>query len=131
VTVVFGHWSALGLVLRPNLIGLDSGCVWGGKLTAVCLDDRSAAAGTIARNTNARPEKVAPPKFERHHSRLRGNDDCRGPRRRPGSHRAPCASSRRCAPMVSIGARQAIAPGLDRLAAKDGTMLSTNVISPV
>jgi bis(5'-nucleosyl)-tetraphosphatase (symmetrical) len=41
VTVVFGHWSALGLVLRPNLVGLDSGCVWGGKLTAVCLDDRS------------------------------------------------------------------------------------------
>jgi len=41
VPVVFGHWSALGLVLRPNLVGLDSGCVWGGKLTAVCLDDRS------------------------------------------------------------------------------------------
>jgi len=41
VTVVFGHWSALGLVLRPDLIGLDSGCVWGGKLTAVCLDDRT------------------------------------------------------------------------------------------
>jgi bis(5'-nucleosyl)-tetraphosphatase (symmetrical) len=41
VTVVFGHWSALGVVLRPNLIGLDSGCVWGGKLSAVCLDDRS------------------------------------------------------------------------------------------
>ena len=41
VTVVFGHWSALGLVLRPNLVGLDSGCVWGGKLTAVCLDARS------------------------------------------------------------------------------------------
>lgn len=41
VTVVFGHWSALGLIQRPNLVGLDSGCVWGGKLTAVCLDDRS------------------------------------------------------------------------------------------
>lgn len=41
VTVVFGHWSALGLVQRPNLVGLDSGCVWGGKLTAVCLEDRS------------------------------------------------------------------------------------------
>ena len=40
VTVVFGHWSALGLVLRPRLIGLDSGCVWGGKLTAVCLETR-------------------------------------------------------------------------------------------
>lgn len=41
VTVVFGHWSMLGLVLRPNLIGLDTGCVWGGKLTAIRLDDRS------------------------------------------------------------------------------------------
>ncbi|MBZ2207723.1 symmetrical bis(5'-nucleosyl)-tetraphosphatase [Massilia soli] len=40
VTVVFGHWSALGLLMRDDVIGLDSGCVWGGKLTAVCLDDR-------------------------------------------------------------------------------------------
>lgn len=37
VTVAFGHWSALGLVLRENLLGLDTGCVWGGKLTAVKL----------------------------------------------------------------------------------------------
>ena len=40
VTVVFGHWSALGLLMRDDVIGLDSGCVWGGKLTAVRLDDR-------------------------------------------------------------------------------------------
>jgi bis(5'-nucleosyl)-tetraphosphatase (symmetrical) len=40
-TVVFGHWSALGLLVRPGLIGVDSGCVWGGKLTAVCLQDQS------------------------------------------------------------------------------------------
>jgi bis(5'-nucleosyl)-tetraphosphatase (symmetrical) len=39
--VVFGHWSALGLVLRPDLVALDSGCVWGGKLSAICLQDRS------------------------------------------------------------------------------------------
>ena len=41
VTVVFGHWSARGLTLRANLIGLDSGCVWGGKLSAVRLADRA------------------------------------------------------------------------------------------
>ncbi len=40
-TVVFGHWSALGLTLRPNLIGLDSGCVWGGQLSAVELGQRT------------------------------------------------------------------------------------------
>lgn len=40
-TVVFGHWSTLGLLLRPNLIGLDTGCVWGGRLTGVWLHDRS------------------------------------------------------------------------------------------
>lgn len=39
-TVVFGHWSALGLYQRPNLLGLDTGCVWGGRLTAVRLEDR-------------------------------------------------------------------------------------------
>lgn len=41
VTVVFGHWSTQGLVLAPNLIGLDTGCVWGGSLTAVRLEDRA------------------------------------------------------------------------------------------
>ena len=39
-TVIFGHWSALGLTTRPNLLGLDSGCVWGRALTAVSLGDR-------------------------------------------------------------------------------------------
>jgi bis(5'-nucleosyl)-tetraphosphatase (symmetrical) len=40
-TIICGHWSTLGLVLRPDLIALDTGCVWGGKLTAVCLEDRA------------------------------------------------------------------------------------------
>jgi bis(5'-nucleosyl)-tetraphosphatase (symmetrical) len=38
--IVCGHWSTLGLRLRPDLIALDTGCVWGGKLTAVCLQTR-------------------------------------------------------------------------------------------
>lgn len=38
-TVVCGHWSALGFHREPSLIALDSGCVWGGKLTAVRLED--------------------------------------------------------------------------------------------
>ncbi|KVU89054.1 symmetrical bis(5'-nucleosyl)-tetraphosphatase [Burkholderia ubonensis] len=37
VTVVFGHWAALGLMLRDNVIALDSGCVWGNQLSAVRL----------------------------------------------------------------------------------------------
>lgn len=37
VTVVFGHWAALGLMLRDNLVALDSGCVWGHQLSAVRL----------------------------------------------------------------------------------------------
>jgi len=40
VTVIFGHWSTLGLINRPNLIALDTGCVWGGQLTAMRLRDR-------------------------------------------------------------------------------------------
>ena len=40
-TVVCGHWAALGLRLREDLIALDSACVWGGCLTAVCLEDRA------------------------------------------------------------------------------------------
>jgi bis(5'-nucleosyl)-tetraphosphatase (symmetrical) len=36
--VIFGHWSALGFVKRNGVVGLDSGCVWGGSLTAFNLD---------------------------------------------------------------------------------------------
>ncbi len=40
VTVIFGHWSALGLYLEDNVVGLDTGCVWGRTLTAIRLEDR-------------------------------------------------------------------------------------------
>lgn len=36
--VAFGHWSTLGLIQRPDLLALDTGCVWGGCLSAACLD---------------------------------------------------------------------------------------------
>ena len=39
--MAFGHWSTLGLVNRPNLLALDTGCVWGGHLTALRLDEGS------------------------------------------------------------------------------------------
>ncbi|HVN34639.1 MAG TPA: symmetrical bis(5'-nucleosyl)-tetraphosphatase [Casimicrobiaceae bacterium] len=39
-TIVCGHWSTLELTLAPNLLMLDSGCLWGGTLTAIKLDDR-------------------------------------------------------------------------------------------
>lgn len=40
-TVVCGHWSTLGLHRAPGLIALDTGCVWGGPLTAMRLEDEA------------------------------------------------------------------------------------------
>ena len=39
--LITGHWSALGLQVMPNLLALDSGCLWGGSLTAIRLEDRA------------------------------------------------------------------------------------------
>jgi len=39
-TVICGHWSALGFYREANLLALDSGCLWGGPLTAVRLEDQ-------------------------------------------------------------------------------------------
>lgn len=40
-TVVFGHWATLGFRLQSGVIALDTGCVWGGYLTAIRLEDRA------------------------------------------------------------------------------------------
>ncbi len=36
--VAFGHWSTLGLINRDDLLSLDTGCIWGGQLTAARVD---------------------------------------------------------------------------------------------
>lgn len=39
--VIFGHWSALGLQQRQNVYALDTGCLWGGHLTAMNLETKA------------------------------------------------------------------------------------------
>ncbi len=39
ITVAFGHWSTLGWLNRPDVLALDGGCVWGGCLNALRLDE--------------------------------------------------------------------------------------------
>ena len=39
-TIIFGHWSALGIVQEEHIIALDGGCVWGRELVAMRLEDR-------------------------------------------------------------------------------------------
>ena len=40
MTIICGHWSAIGLLVEKNLMALDSGCLWGRRLSAVRLEDR-------------------------------------------------------------------------------------------
>jgi bis(5'-nucleosyl)-tetraphosphatase (symmetrical) len=47
-TIVCGHWAALGFRMRADVIALDSGCVWGGPLTAVRLEDRAVFQEPLA-----------------------------------------------------------------------------------
>jgi len=47
--VVFGHWAARGLVAKqPHVLGLDSGCVWGGKLTLARLDQKKVVLFSVS-----------------------------------------------------------------------------------
>jgi bis(5'-nucleosyl)-tetraphosphatase (symmetrical) len=46
--VVFGHWSTLGWLRTPKVISLDTGCVWGGSLTALRLDTLDADPVQVA-----------------------------------------------------------------------------------
>jgi len=46
--VAFGHWSTLGGLARPGLLALDTGCVWGGCLSAARLSDSGEVLETVA-----------------------------------------------------------------------------------
>jgi bis(5'-nucleosyl)-tetraphosphatase (symmetrical) len=54
--IIFGHWSALGLHRRDNVYALDTGCLWGGKLTAMCLETKKVTQ--VASNEKDKPLKV-------------------------------------------------------------------------
>jgi len=40
--IVFGHWSTLGLMVKKRVVCLDSGCAWGGELSALVFDPDQA-----------------------------------------------------------------------------------------
>jgi bis(5'-nucleosyl)-tetraphosphatase (symmetrical) len=52
---VFGHWSTLGLFQNADVVGLDTGCVWGGRLTALRLDAPHPAPVQVECRAHRRP----------------------------------------------------------------------------
>ena len=54
-TIVCGHWSALGLKITPRVIALDTGCLWGGALSAIRLEDRQVFQVPCVVNPLAKP----------------------------------------------------------------------------
>ncbi len=61
--VVFGHWARPQPVVRPNACGLDTGCVYGGALTALILPERRLVS-VPARRVYARKESWPPRALE-------------------------------------------------------------------
>lgn len=59
VTVAFGHWSSLGFRSGKGIIALDTGCVWGGYLTAVRLAKREADNEHISVRCEASEKRIS------------------------------------------------------------------------
>jgi bis(5'-nucleosyl)-tetraphosphatase (symmetrical) len=50
-TAVFGHWAALGAYTAPGVYALDTGCVWGEELTALCLETKTRTSVPYAESS--------------------------------------------------------------------------------
>lgn len=57
--ILFGHWSTVGLINGYNVYALDTGCVWGGKLTALRLDADGGWFSIDCRGHQQPVEKIA------------------------------------------------------------------------
>jgi bis(5'-nucleosyl)-tetraphosphatase (symmetrical) len=57
VPIAFGHWSTLGFLQRPDILSLDTGCVWGGCLSALRLPDAQAGQALV----QVKCEQAQPP----------------------------------------------------------------------
>ena len=53
--LVFGHWSALGYVDDHGVLGLDTGCVWGGSLTGQRIDQAGSRPLQVPNRSGALP----------------------------------------------------------------------------
>lgn len=49
--IIFGHWAALGFWKHRNYLCCDSGCVWGGSLTAIKLEDNNFQYSILSTST--------------------------------------------------------------------------------
>jgi hypothetical protein len=58
-TIIFGHWSTLGLCRSDNFIALDSGCGWGGDLTAVRIDTSPMQFYAVSGPKEGLPESIS------------------------------------------------------------------------
>lgn len=65
VPIAFGHWSSLGLVERDDLLCIDTGCVWGGKLTAVRIEGGAREIMQIDCGGKPRQARAAPERGSR------------------------------------------------------------------
>ncbi len=50
--IIFGHWSTLGYYQDDNVLALDTGCLWGGELTAARIDKEEVEIVSIDCNNS-------------------------------------------------------------------------------